>query len=209
MALTNASLIVLLGLVAACSDGGSKNALVPHEEQGRPAEAETVMIKIEPYLTGCMGVGPQSCMLLTRATEQVPRLFYGGIDGFEFEWGQRVVAEVEIERVAVPAADQSTQRYRLREVTSSVSVGPDERFSLRVYPDSVIWKEVDPGGNPEIQSLHGLPMVSCIDTEACAALRDHLVRPEISEAGVALQVGFPSGRGGALVIFEIGDSEKN
>lgn len=81
------------------------------------ADADTIRLWIEPELADCEGgAGPQQCLVIARSDGGDPELFYGSIEGFEFEEGTSYVVDVSVTEVADPPADGSSLRYTLVEV---------------------------------------------------------------------------------------------
>ena len=68
---------------------------------------------VAPQLVPCVGIAPQSCMLVREPAQQDWQLFYDGIAGFTFEPGYEVELRVRIYRVPNPPADGSSLEYRL------------------------------------------------------------------------------------------------
>jgi heat shock protein HslJ len=73
---------------------------------------------VSDHLVDCEGVGPQSCMLVKETAEAEWTLFYGQIEGFNYEEGytyEILVSETQIEN---PPADGSSIKYELKEIIS-------------------------------------------------------------------------------------------
>lgn len=62
------------------------------------------------------GAGPQKCLQVRRGPDEPWELFYGQIDGFEFEPGFTYMLRVRTSAVDSPPADASSLRYELVEV---------------------------------------------------------------------------------------------
>jgi hypothetical protein len=76
---------------------------------------ETLYVNRE--LVDCEGgAGPQKCLQVRREADKPWELFYGGIDGFDFEPGFMYEVRVDVTDVDNPPADASSRRYSLVEV---------------------------------------------------------------------------------------------
>ena len=78
----------------------------------------TTRLWIGPDLVDCVGVAPQTCMLISESEDGEQELFYDQIEGFTHEAGTSYVIDVEITEVDDPPADASSLAYRLVEVVS-------------------------------------------------------------------------------------------
>lgn len=79
-------------------------------------ELQSKILFVADHLEECVGVGPQSCMLVKDAEESDWTYFYGSIEGFNYEEGYNYELLVEEIKVENPAADASSIRYVLKEV---------------------------------------------------------------------------------------------
>lgn len=106
-------LTVLVGLawaLGACSLGTSDDIRV---------------LYVAPETAECVGVAPQTCLLVREQPDAAWELFYEAIEGFDYELGTEYVLEVEVETVANPPADGSSLRYRLMRILQSRQVEVD------------------------------------------------------------------------------------
>ncbi len=76
--------------------------------------ADTVTVR--PFLEGCEGVGPSSCMVVDEG--EGDGLFYQGIEGFTFRWCVESELKVVVEPVIAPEPDASSLRYVMRDVVA-------------------------------------------------------------------------------------------
>jgi heat shock protein HslJ len=88
---------------------------------------QSKMLLVADYLENCVGVGPQSCMLVKESPEDDWTYFYDQIEGFEYEEGysyELLVTEIPVPN---PAADASSIRYVLKNIISKVpSLNPNK-----------------------------------------------------------------------------------
>ena len=85
------------------------------------SDLQSKMLIIADHLTDCVGVGPQTCMLVKESQEDDWAYFYDQIEGFEYEPGytyELMVTEIKVEN---PAADASSIRYQFKELLSKVA----------------------------------------------------------------------------------------
>jgi len=78
------------------------------------------MLIIADHLENCVGVGPQSCMLVKENPEDEWTYFYDQIQGFQYEEGFTYELLVDIIPVENPAADASSLRYELKNIISKI-----------------------------------------------------------------------------------------
>ena len=79
------------------------------------------MLIIADHVTDCVGVGPQTCMLVKESPEDEWTYFYDQIEGFNYEpryTYELIVTEIKVDN---PAADASSMRYQLKELVSKVA----------------------------------------------------------------------------------------
>ena len=76
---------------------------------------------VADHLTDCVGVGPQTCMLVKESPEDSWTYFYDQIEGFEYEEGFTYELLINEVPVSNPAADASSIRYELKELISKVA----------------------------------------------------------------------------------------
>ena len=82
------------------------------------SEVQSKMLIVADHLENCIGVGPQSCMLVKENPEDEWTFFYDQIEGFEYEEGytyELLVNQIPVEN---PAADASSIRYKLKNIIS-------------------------------------------------------------------------------------------
>ena len=92
------------------------------------SDIQTKMLIIADHLSDCVGVGPQSCMLIKESPEDDWTYFYDQIEGFKYEPGytyELIVTEIKVEN---PAADASSMKYKLKELVSKVAT--DQNMEL-------------------------------------------------------------------------------
>lgn len=81
-------------------------------------EVQSKMLIVADHLENCVGVGPQSCMLVKENPDEEWTYFYDQIEGFEYEEGYTYELLVDIIPVENPAADASSLRYELKNIIS-------------------------------------------------------------------------------------------
>ncbi len=69
----------------------------------------------------CMGVGPQKCMMVKKGDATNWEIFYGNIDGFNYEPGYEYVLDVKEEKIENPPADGSSIKYILVKQVSKIA----------------------------------------------------------------------------------------
>ncbi len=80
---------------------------------------------IGPEFVDCEGgAGPQLCMRIRKSPDGEWQLFYGAIDGFEYEEGYQYEIVVQIDPVENPPADGSSLQYTLVELVDKEAVTP-------------------------------------------------------------------------------------
>ena len=87
-------------------------------------EVQSKILIVADHLENCVGVGPQTCMLVKENPEEEWTYFYGQIEGFEYEEGFTYELMVNEIPVTNPAADASSIRYELKSVISK-TMTPD------------------------------------------------------------------------------------
>lgn len=84
------------------------------------AETEQAGTMREIYVAAqrvpCMGVGPMECLQTRERPDQRWQLFYGGIEGFDFQPGTEYRLRIVEEPVLNPPADGSSIHTRLDQV---------------------------------------------------------------------------------------------
>ena len=81
-------------------------------------EVQSKMLIVADHLENCVGVGPQSCMLVKENPDDDWTFFYDQIEGFDYEEGYTYELLVNEVPVANPAADASSIRYELKNMIS-------------------------------------------------------------------------------------------
>jgi heat shock protein HslJ len=81
-------------------------------------EVQSKMLIVADHLENCVGVGPQTCMLVKENPDDEWTYFYDQIEGFEYEEGY--IYELLVNEIPVPnpAADASSLRYELKNIIS-------------------------------------------------------------------------------------------
>ena len=83
-------------------------------------EVQSKMLIVADHLENCVGVGPQSCMLVKENPEDEWTYFYDQIEGFKYEEGFTYELLVNEIPVSNPAADASSLRYELKNIISKI-----------------------------------------------------------------------------------------
>lgn len=81
-------------------------------------EIQSKILIVADHLEDCVGVGPQSCMLVKENLNDEWTYFYSQIEGFTYESGYTYELLVDEIPVANPAADASSIRYVLNSIVS-------------------------------------------------------------------------------------------
>ena len=84
------------------------------------SEVQSKMLIVADHLENCVGVGPQSCMLVKENKEDEWTYFYDQIEGFKYEEGYTYELLVNEIPVPNPAADASSIRYELKNIISKI-----------------------------------------------------------------------------------------
>ena len=83
-------------------------------------EVQSKMLIVADHLENCVGVGPQSCMLVKENPDEEWTYFYDQIEGFEYEEGYTYELLVDLIPVENPAADASSLRYELKNIITKI-----------------------------------------------------------------------------------------
>lgn len=75
--------------------------------------AETVRLWIGPEQLDCVGLVPQTCLLVSTSETGEPELFYDSIEGFDPQPGTSYVVDASVEQIDNPPADASSVKYTL------------------------------------------------------------------------------------------------
>lgn len=123
--------IYLSGLLAAATAvllGACATAPQPAGSEEMPAKTESASVEktlyISPTLVDCEGVAPQKCMMVMEKPEDGYQLFYGNIEGFDFEEGFEYELLVRMEEIENPPADASSLKYTLLQIISKTPAAP-------------------------------------------------------------------------------------
>lgn len=100
------TLFVAAALAGGCGSADTEDA------------ANTKTLFVAHHLADCVGVGPMECMLVRDTPDAEWTLFYGQIEGFDYEPGFDYQLTVRMEQVEPPPADATSIRYILEEVVS-------------------------------------------------------------------------------------------
>ena len=92
----------------------------PTEEPA--ADAEQLTMFVGPEQVDCVGVAPQTCLLIKFEPEAEWQYFYDAIEGFEYEPGFEYELLVEKTDIENPPADASSIQYTLLEEVSKTAV---------------------------------------------------------------------------------------
>ena len=84
-------------------------------------EVQSKMLIVADHLENCVGVGPQSCMLVKEKPEDEWTYFYDQIEGFKYEKGFTYELLVNEIPVPNPADDASSLRYKLKNIVSKTA----------------------------------------------------------------------------------------
>lgn len=86
-------------------------------DQLQPIQA-TKVIYASPELVNCQGAAPQKCMLVKEDPNADYQLFYGQIEGFDYEAGYDYVLLVQEEDISVLPAEASNKKWGLVSIIS-------------------------------------------------------------------------------------------
>ncbi|WP_036186432.1 DUF4377 domain-containing protein [Marinimicrobium agarilyticum] len=148
-------LLLSFALLTAC---GSDSATEP------APEAELVRFEVEPYRQACVGEGQFLCLIVRAEDEESASLFYGGIIGFDHQWGHQYTLQVRRESIPEEelVADGSSVRHELVEIESETEDPEGTRYELTgIFLLDHTFERVD--GQYE---MIGKPF-QCQDTEVC------------------------------------------
>jgi heat shock protein HslJ len=119
----------LLAALAALVLGACASVTVqPAQPEAPPAKTEVAPVEktlfVGPRLVDCTGVAPQKCMTVMDDPANGYQLFYGSIDGFDFEEGYDYELVVRVEKVENPPADASNLKYTLVKIVNKTPAKP-------------------------------------------------------------------------------------
>lgn len=87
-----------------------------------PSKGPIKTLFVKEALVDCEGEGPMKCMQVRESDKADWTLFYGKIEGFNYEESYRYEIRVEVTSRGNSPADSSSLRYRLVEVVSKKKV---------------------------------------------------------------------------------------
>ena len=93
-------------------------------------------VYVGPYQVPCVGVAPQTCMLVKEEPKDDWTMLYDQIQGFEHEPGYEYELLVQEEKVENPPADASSIRWILLEVVSQERSLEGTTWVIELYVDS-------------------------------------------------------------------------
>ncbi|MGI9599312.1 MAG: DUF4377 domain-containing protein [Acidimicrobiales bacterium] len=91
------------------------------ETEPEPNGVEMKRLWIAAETVECVGVGPQTCLLVAESADGPSEYFYDSIEGFTHEPGTSYVIDVEVSEVVDPPEDGSSRSYRLIEIIESTT----------------------------------------------------------------------------------------
>lgn len=89
---------------------------------GADAGQSTRTFFVRETFAACDGEGPMKCMQVRESEKGEWELFYGRIEGFTYEEGNKYQLRVEVRENPNPPAGGSSLRYRLVEILSKEKV---------------------------------------------------------------------------------------
>ncbi|GJM34700.1 MAG: hypothetical protein DHS20C18_37010 [Saprospiraceae bacterium] len=124
--------------------------------QNPPAEngGETLTLYVAAQRVDCTGVGPQTCYQTRQSPKEDWTLFYGQIEGFDFEPGYEYQLIVEKTTIPNPPADASSFKYKLKKQVAKTRVdygGLHDIWAL----ESLNGKTVDVTERPRLELFPG------------------------------------------------------
>ncbi|MFK0570727.1 DUF4377 domain-containing protein [Endozoicomonas sp.] len=93
------------------------------KKQPNMEDGVTHFIYIAPETTHCTGVGPMECMQIRESEDDPWTLFYGDIEGFDFQPGVAYRLRVKEFDVPNPPADASSKKWILDQIVEQEWVG--------------------------------------------------------------------------------------
>ena len=125
-------------------EGQAPDVGEPTEPEDAPTgETETVMMWVAGETADCVGVAPQTCLLIKFEEDGEWQFFYDSIAGFEHVVGieyELLVTKSEVENAP---ADASTLRYELVEIVNETAVAPESDTSLLEQLIGTDWNLVE------------------------------------------------------------------
>lgn len=86
------------------------------------SQGEVKTLYVGPETAECVGVAPQTCLLVKESPDADYQFFYSNIDGFNYEPGYEYELLVQVDPVENPPADGSSLSYTLVEEVSKTPV---------------------------------------------------------------------------------------
>jgi hypothetical protein len=124
-------------------------------------------LEVEHYLEECMGPWHQLCLLVRQPGTGELHRHYGGIEGFEFEWGYTYRIDVTDRRIRNPPADGSSIRTIIHRVVSRERVQAGTEFEIFITSDPLWLVEI----SPDIYRFYDSAEFRCPPSAGCAELR--------------------------------------
>jgi len=106
-------------------DDSATSMPAPDTDEAVTALEGTVTMFVAPETVDCVGVGPQTCLQVKYSEQEEWTLFYGSIEGFEYEPGFGYELLVDISQVENPPADASSLKYTLVEEVAKIDVSDE------------------------------------------------------------------------------------
>ncbi|MBI9035068.1 MAG: DUF4377 domain-containing protein [Bacteroidales bacterium] len=93
---------------------------------------EKANLKINHYMTSCIGTQPQLCYLQKEDVAEADNWEYGydEIIGFEYEWGYVYELKVKIKDIENPPIDASDKEIHLEQIVSKQKVDSELTFEI-------------------------------------------------------------------------------
>jgi hypothetical protein len=139
----------------------------PLEPRG-PTERTLV---VQHHREECVGEGYHLCLLIREPRQAEFLRHYGGIEGFEHQWGYVYEIEVEDHRVANPPADGSSIRTVLRRIVARERVPQGTEFETFLTAGHGRVVEVAPD---RYRVYFSAAEFVCPPGTGCAELRTHV-----------------------------------
>jgi heat shock protein HslJ len=135
-------LAVVAGLMMGACANSAPQPAQPDETPAKPGQAPVEKtLFIGPRLVDCTGVAPQKCMTVMEDPEDGYQLFYGDIDGFNFEESYEYELVVRVEEIENPPADASNLKYSLVNIVNKTPARPtaNPEVSMPVQTYKLEW----------------------------------------------------------------------
>src|SRR3990172_2918671 len=132
------SLAALAALAACTPQSAEPQEPSPMKTQPvEPTAPESLekTIYVGPALVDCVGVAPQKCMQVKESPEDEYTLFYGQIEGFEYQEGYEYVLLVREEQIENPPADAPDRKWVLVSLVGQTPVAavPSAELAAQTY----------------------------------------------------------------------------